>query len=134
MFKSFSWSLKSTFSTKLATSPLVATFACFNLAVKVSAVNLLNSVVVIYLLWLDILFSTALKAVLVVTKLVILGVSLLTSFILALRETMETKLVTLGISYLTSFILASRIVLVATLVTSVIWSSILLILALYTSF
>ena len=40
-------SLKSVFFTKLAISPLVARFACFNLAVKVSAGNLLNSGVVI---------------------------------------------------------------------------------------
>ena len=35
---------------------LVTKLACFNLAVKFAAVNLLNSGVVIYLSWLGILF------------------------------------------------------------------------------
>ena len=72
------------FFTKLAISPLVPKFACFNLAVKFSAVNLLNSGAAIYLLWSGFLFSTAVRAVLV-AKLVILGISFLNSFILALR-------------------------------------------------
>ena len=55
-------------------SPLAAKFACFNLSVKFSAVNLLNSGVVIYLLWSDILFSTAVRAI-AVAKLVILRIS-----------------------------------------------------------
>ena len=45
--------------------------ACFNLAVKFSAVNLLNSWIVIYLAWSGVLFSTSLSFVLkavVVTK------------------------------------------------------------------
>ena len=50
LFKFFSLSSKSIFFTKSAISQLVAKFACFNIAVKVSAVNLLNSGVVIYLL------------------------------------------------------------------------------------
>ena len=41
---------------KSAVSPLVAKFACFNFAVKFSAINLLNSAVVVYLLWSGILF------------------------------------------------------------------------------
>ena len=57
------------------------------------------------LLTLGILFSTAVGG-LVVAKLVILGISPLTSFILALREALVAKLVILGISPLTSFILA----------------------------
>ena len=86
---------------KLATSLLLAKFTCFSLAVNFSAVNLLHSEVVIYLSWswsvilfsillifsivsffltklltLGILFSTAVRAVLV-AKLVILGISLL---------------------------------------------------------
>ena len=77
----------------------------------------------IYLLWSDILFSTTVRAVVV-----------LTSFILVLREAFVTKLVILGISFLTSFILALRVVLVVELVTSGILSSISLILALNTSF
>ena len=55
-------------------SLLAAKFACFNLSVKFSAVNLLNSGVVIYLLWSDILFSTAVRAI-AVAKLVILRIS-----------------------------------------------------------
>ena len=85
------------------------------------------------LLTRDILFSTAIKAV-VVAKLVILGISPLTSFILALREALVAKLVILGISPLTSFVLALRQASVAKLVISGISSSIVLILALYTSF
>ena len=55
-------------------SPLVAKFASFNLSVKFSAVHLLNSGVVIYLLWSDILFSTGVRAI-AVAKLVTLGIS-----------------------------------------------------------
>ena len=62
------------------------------------------------LVTLGILFSTALRAV-VVANLVILGISPLTSFILALREALVAKLVISGIL-----------------------SSIVLILAIYTSF
>ena len=72
------------FFTKLAISPLVSKFACFNLAVKFSDVNLLSSGAAIYLLWSGFLFSTVVRAVLV-AKLVILGISFLNSFILALR-------------------------------------------------
>ena len=64
------------------------------------------------LLTLGILFSTAVKAV-AVAKLVILGISPLTSFILALRAEVATKLVILGILPLTLFILALREALVA---------------------
>ena len=67
------------------------------------------------------------------TKLLILGISPLTSFILALRPEVVTNLVILGILPLTSFILVSRVVLVAKLVISGILSSIFFILALYTS-
>ena len=99
--------MTSVFFAKSAISPLVAKFA-----VKFSTVNFLNSGVVIYLLWLGILFSTAvssnsssssyvsntrnfvynliyLRAV-VVAKLIILGISFLTSFILVLREALVT--------------------------------------------
>ena len=61
---------------------------------------------------LDILFSTAVRAV-VLAKLVLIGISPLTSFILALIEALVAKLVTLGISPLTSFILELRETLVA---------------------
>ena len=59
----------------------------------------------IYLLWSGILFSIEVRAV-VIDKLVILGITFLTSFYLPLREALVTKLVILGISFLTSFILA----------------------------
>ena len=75
------------------------------------------------LLTLGILFFTAVTA-LVVAKLVIFGISPLTSFILELREELVAELVILGISPLTSFILALRVVLVAKLVISGILSSI----------
>ena len=71
----FSLSLKSAFFTKLAISALVDKFACFNLPVTFCAVNVLNSRVVIYLLWLDFLLSTVVGAPLG-AKLVILGICL----------------------------------------------------------
>ena len=64
------------------------------------------------LLTLGILFSTAVRAV-VVAKLVILGILPLTSYILALRVAVVAMLVILSISPLTSFILILRLVLVA---------------------
>ena len=79
---------------------MLAKFAFANLAAIFSNVNLLNSEVVIYLLWSDILFPTAVRA-LVVAKLVILGILLLTSFILAFKAEVVTKLVILGILFLT---------------------------------
>ena len=63
-------------------------------------------------------------------KLLTLGIL----FSTVVRETLVAKLVTLGISPSTSFILALRVVSVATLVISGILSSIFFILALYTSF
>ena len=81
---------------------MFAKFACANLAVNLYVVNSLNSGVVIYLLWSGILFSTAVRAVLV-AKLVILGISFLISFILALRTVAAAKLVILSILILTSF-------------------------------
>ena len=99
--------------------------------------NLTNFCVIVSfftkLVTLGILFSTAARAVLVAT-LVILGILFLILFVLALREVVIAKLAMLDISFLTSFILALRVVLVAELVMSGILSSILLILALYTSF
>ena len=59
------------------------------------------------LLTLGILFSTAVRAVLI-AKLVILSILPLTWSILALRAAVVAKLVKLGISPLTSFILALR--------------------------
>ena len=138
---------------------MLAKFAFANLAVKFSALSLLNFSVVIHLSWswsvailfsislffvlqsvffnklltLGISFSTAVKA-LVVAKLAILGILFKTSFNLALRAVVVAKLVILGISFLTSFILKLRVVLVAMLIMSGILSSIFLILALYTSF
>ena len=58
-----------------------------------------------YLLWSDILFSTAVKAV-VVAKLVISGILFLTLFILELRVVLVAKLVISGILFSTFFILA----------------------------
>ena len=55
-------------------------------------------------LTLAILFSTTVRAV--VAKFVILGISFLTSFILALRAVVAVKLVILDILLLTSFILS----------------------------
>ena len=85
------------------------------------------------LLTLGILFFAAVTA-LVIAKLVIFGISPLTSFILELREELVAKLVILGISPLTSFILALREPFVTKLVISGNLSSKCLILALYTSF
>ena len=90
-------------------------------------------IVSFFLTKLGILFSTAVRGV-IVAKLVILSISHLTSFILALREALVAKVVVLAISPLTSFILALRVVFVANLVISGILFSIFLILALYTSF
>ena len=59
------------------------------------------------LLTLGILFSTAARA-LIAARLVILGISPLTSFILELRVVLVAKSVILDISPLTSFILALR--------------------------
>ena len=61
-----------------------------------------------------------------VAKLIILGISPLSSFILALREALVAKFVVLGISPLTTFILTLRVVLGAELVISGILSSIFL--------
>ena len=64
------------------------------------------------------------------TKLLTLGIL----FSTAVREALVPKFIILDISPLTSFILALRVVLVAKLVISGILSSIFFILALYTSF
>ena len=64
------------------------------------------------------------------TKLLTLGIL----FPTAVRAVVIAKLVILGISYLTSLILALRIVLIAKLIMSGMLSSIYLILALYISF
>ena len=63
---SFSLLSKSVFFKKLAISILLATFALFNLKLKIAAVNLLNSGVVIYSSWLwsAIFFSNSLIFVL----------------------------------------------------------------------
>ena len=63
---------------------------------NLAAVNLLSSGVVIYLLWSGIIFSTAVRAVLV-AKLIMLGIFFLISFILALRVVLVAKLVISGI-------------------------------------
>ena len=79
---------------------LVAKFACFNVAVKYSAVNLLNFWVVVYLLCWGISYSTVVR-VAVVVKLAILSISPLTSSVVVI-----VKLVTSGILSLLSLILA----------------------------
>ena len=61
----------------------------------------------IYLLLSSILFSTAVRAI-VVVKLVILDILFLTSFILALRSAAVVKLVIVDILFLVSFILALK--------------------------
>ena len=90
------------------------------------------SVFLTKLLTLGIIFSTAVRAV-VVAKLVMLVIVFLTSFILALRAVVVATLVIIGIFFLTSFILSLRVASVAKLVISGILSSIFIILALYTS-
>ena len=57
------------------------------------------SVFLTKLLTLGILFSTAVRALLVVAKLVLLGILFLTTFILALRVVIVAKLVILGIFF-----------------------------------
>ena len=91
---------------------MLGKFACASLAANFSAINSLNSGVVIHLLWPGNLFSTAVRAV-VVAKLVMSGILFLTLFILALRAAVAAKLVIQGISFLTLFFLALRVVLVA---------------------
>ena len=85
------------------------------------------------LLTLDILFSIAATS-LVLAKLVILGILLLISFMLALKAASVVRLVKLVILPLTSFILYLRVVFVAEPVTSGILYSIFFISALHTSF
>ena len=84
------------------------------------------------LLTLGILISKALRTVVVVAKLVILGILFLTSFILTLRAAVVAQLVLSGIFFLASFVLALQVVL-AVLVISGILSSIFLTLELYAS-
>ena len=80
LFEFFGLSTKSVILTKLTISFRLATFACTNFAAKCFTVSLLNSGIVIYLLWSSILFSTAVGAV-VEAKLVILGILFSISFI-----------------------------------------------------
>ena len=101
LFKSFSLLSKSVFFTKPAISPLVVKLACFNLAVKFSAVKLYSGVAM-YLLWSGVFFSTGVRAVLG-AKLIIC-ILFLTSFILALIAAVVAKVVILDISFLISFI------------------------------
>ena len=85
------------------------------------------------LLTLGILISKALRTVVVVAKLVILGILFLTSFILTLRAAVVAQLVLSGIFFLASFVLALQVVLTAKVVISGILSSIFLTLELYAS-
>ena len=85
------------------------------------------------LLTLGLLISKALRTVVVVAKLVILGILFLTSFILTLRAAVVAQLVLSGIFFLASFVLALQVVLTAKVVISGILSSIFLTLELYAS-
>ena len=76
--------------------------------IMISSIFFLNSLFLCYsqsfltkVLTLDILLSTAVRAVVVVAKLVILDILFLISFILALRAAIVAKLLMLGISFLT---------------------------------
>ena len=78
--------------------------------IMISSIFFLNSLFLCYsqsfltkVLTLDILLSTAVRAVVVVVvaKLVILDILFLISFILALRAAIVAKLLMLGISFLT---------------------------------
>ena len=105
----------------------LAKFADFNFKSNISTVNLLNSGVVIYwsYLWSVIFFSISLILVLssaFSAKLLTLGILFLT----AVWALVVAKLVMLGISPLTLFILALTVVLVAKLIISGILSSIYL--------
>ena len=120
----------------LSKSVFVAKFACASLAAKFSAVSLLNSGVVIYLSWSwsVIFFLISLIFVLqsvFLTRLLIFGISFST---VAGAVVVVAKLLIFGISPLTSFILVLRVVLVAKLVISGFLSSIFLMLTLYRSF
>ena len=115
---------------------MLAKYSRFNINWKISAVNLLNSGVAIYLswIWLVIFFSILLICVsysqVFLTELLTLSIS----FSTIVRAALVAKLVVLGIWLLTWFILALREALVPTLVISGILSSMFLILPLYTSF
>ena len=85
------------------------------------------------LLTLGILISKALRTVVVVAKIVILGILFLTSFILTLRAAVVAQLVLSGIFFLASSVLALQVVLAAKVVISGILSSIFLTLELYAS-
>ena len=74
---------------------------------------MLQSVLLTKLLILGISFSKAVRVVVVVAKLAVLGILFLTSFILTLRPEVVTKLVILSVFPLTSFILALGVVLAA---------------------
>ena len=91
---------------------MLAKFPCLSLAAKSYAANLLKYGVVIYLLWSSILFSTTVRVV-VAVKLLMLGLSSLSSFVLALRAAFVANLVIIDILFSRSFILALREVLVA---------------------
>ena len=69
----------------------------------------------IYLLWSGILFSTTVRAVVLVAKLVMLGILFLTLFILALRVVLIAKLVISSILSSIFWILTSYTYLLTTL-------------------
>ena len=95
----------------LSKSVLFTKSAYFNLAAGFSAVNLLNSSVVIYLDLSETLFSTSLTFVfktVVVTKLLVFGVLLSTSLIYVFKIVAVTKPLVTGIFLSTSPIFFSK--------------------------
>ena len=85
---------------------MLAKFGCTNIAASFFTVDFLNFGIVIYLLWSSILFSTTIRAVVVVANLVTLGISFLTSFTLALKVVLVAELPISGIWFAISSILA----------------------------
>ena len=85
---------------------MLAKLGCTNIAANFFTVDFLNFGIVIYLLWSSILFSTTIRAVVVVANLVILGISFLTSFTLALKVVLVAELPISGIWFAISSILA----------------------------
>ena len=89
LFEFFDLSPNSVFLTKSALSFLLAKFDCTNFAAKLYAVNLLYYGAVICLLWSGILFSTAVRAI-VVANLVVLGILFLTSSFFSIKSSINS--------------------------------------------
>ena len=110
----------------LAKSLFLVKFACGNLVVKFSDVNLSNYLAVMYLLW-----SWSVIVLFLISPIFVLVQDFLLNYFFSspVRAVAVTKLMTLGILFLTSFILALRVALVAKLIRSGILSSIVLYLS-----